>query len=91
MITTIPLTISDIDTPVEHIIVKAHSTNTTLIPDRRQFINVDGILMKSLHLRPAPGEFGAAIISLELSDGWSMTKRISITVRKKIYHNIIHR
>jgi PKD repeat protein len=85
-ITTIPLTISDIDTPVEHIIVKAHSSNTTLIPDRRQFINVDGILMKSLHLRPAPGEFGAAIISLELSDGWSMTKTtFQLTVEKKEY------
>ncbi|KPA16408.1 hypothetical protein MHK_003370, partial [Candidatus Magnetomorum sp. HK-1] len=62
--------ISDEETPAEHLIVSASSSNLRLVPETAITLEGTGKI-RSITVRPAKNQFGRATITIKVSDGLS--------------------
>ncbi|KPA13989.1 secreted protein containing PKD domain protein [Candidatus Magnetomorum sp. HK-1] len=66
----IDLKISDVDTPIRNLRIKAHSSNDRLLPNDKEHIIFQGIMNnRFIKLKPAIGETGDSTITVSVSDG----------------------
>jgi len=87
----IPLKITDSDTPIQNLKIKAYSSNTDLVPNNRNNIIINGYDERTLQINPASGSFGKSIIHVIVSDGWSIANTsFQVTVEKQEYTMTTH-
>ena len=66
----VPLTLSDLDTPLDNLIVTVTSSDTSLVPNDPAFISVTGSgADRVINLTPALNKFGTTNITYSVSDG----------------------
>ncbi len=70
----IPLSITDIGSPANEIIVTGTSSNPVLVPNSDILFNGSGT-NRSISLIPASNQFGSAQIAITVSDGYASTQR----------------
>lgn len=78
MTAAIPFTIGDPELLLENLTVTASSNNATLLPTDALILGGSGA-MRSITLKPAPNQFGNAIVTLTVNDGQSTNSSTSTT------------
>jgi hypothetical protein len=78
---TIPISISDVDTPFERLILLVTSSNQALVPDAN--INISGGSNTVLNITPISNQFGQTIIMVQAADdlGAGATASFVLTVQ----------
>ncbi|MBI3871297.1 MAG: tandem-95 repeat protein [Verrucomicrobia bacterium] len=68
----IPFTVSDVETPLNQLIVTAKAANPILMPDTG-FVFGGGGGTRTLVMTPAPNQFGQTLVTVSVSDGQDTT------------------
>ncbi len=66
--TSIPFTVSDVETPLVALVLTASSSNPSLIPNSNISFSGSGT-NRTIHLLGTPGNFGSAVITVNVMDG----------------------
>lgn len=79
-ITNLEVTVGDVETPVDDLVLTATSDNTTLIPNENIVISTTGGV-RTISITPAADQTGTAVITLRLEDGEDFViKTFTVTV-----------